>query len=510
MKTSRRDFLSMCAAAGAGLAGGLPGVALADEAPKKGGSVRMAVQNGSVSDTLDPAKGAHSGDWTKQFCIFNALMEFNDSLSPSPALAEKLESSDGITWHIAVRRGVHFHDGSELVADDVVYSLARHKDPATTSKAFAIASGFKEIKANGQYEVTLVIDKPNFDLPSVLGSSYFLITKNGAKDFLKPIGTGPFMLGAFTPGGKFTAKRNPNYWKSGPPYLDSVEIIGVPDNAARVNAVLAGDVDICSLVEHPYASQVKSNANVQLVVNKLAIYTDLILRQDNPIAGNKDFVAAVRYMQDRKRMVEDVMRTYGVIANDHPVAPWDPYFLAGLPQREFDLDKAKFHVRKSGLAGQSIEIFCQPGIATSVEGAQFMQSFGAQAGFNFVVRQVPTDGYWSTYWTKRPITYGSISNRPNVGMIFELFYTSKSPTNEARWKDPKLDQLLESARAEGDFNKRKAIYGDMQTLVHDSSGTIVPVFDVILDGVSKNVRGYKPNPSGMNMGYRFAEAVWRA
>jgi peptide/nickel transport system substrate-binding protein len=508
MKTSRRDFLSMCAAAG--LASSLSGLAKAEETPRKGGNARMAVQNSSMSDTLDPAKGAHSGDWTKQFCVFNALTEFNGTLTPSNALAEKVESTDGLTWRIVLRKGVHFHDGTELTSEDVVYSFGRHKDPATASKAFAIASGFKEIKPVGKYEVSLAIDKANFDLPSVLGSSYFLIVKNGTKDFAKPVGTGPFIIDTFTPGGKFTAKRNPNYWKSGLPYLDTVEIIGIPDNAARVNAVLAGDVDICSLVDHRYATQVKGTENVQLVVNKLGLYTDLILRQDNPITGNADFVSAVRYLQNRKRLVNDVMQSYGVIANDHPVAPWDPYFLEGLPQREFDLDKAKFHVKKSGLAGRSIEIYCQPGIATAVEGAQFLQAFGAQAGFNFVVRQVPTDGYWATYWTKRPITYGSISNRPNVGMIFELFYTANSPTNEAHWRDPKLDQLLASARAEGDFKKRKAIYGDMQTLVHDSSGTVIPVFDVILDGVSKKIRGYKSNPSGMNMGYRFAEAVWRA
>jgi ABC-type transport system substrate-binding protein len=69
-----------------------------------------------------------------------------DLPTPSPALADKVESSDGLTWHIAVKPGVHFHDGAELTAEDVVYSLARHKDPATTSKAFAIASGFKLIR----------------------------------------------------------------------------------------------------------------------------------------------------------------------------------------------------------------------------------------------------------------------------------------------------------------------------------------------------------------------------
>lgn len=508
MQTSRRGFLSVCGTAGA--LASLPTFSWAEETPKKGGHVKLAVQNNSVSDTLDPAKGAHSADWTKQFCLFNALTEFNDSMTPDLALAERLESSDGTHWHIVLKQGVHFHDGAELTAEDVVYSLARHKDPATASKAFAIASEFDEIKALGKYEVSLVIAKPNFDLPSALGSSYFLIVKNGTKDFAKPVGTGPYILDTFVPGSKFSAKRNPNYWKPGLPHLDSVEIFGVPDNAARVNAVLAGDVDICSLVENRYTKQVGASSNVELVVNKLALYTDLILRQDHPLTGNQDFVAAVRYMQDRKRMLDNVMQGYGAIANDHPVAPWDPYFLEGLPQRPFDLDKAKYHMQKSGLAGQSMEVICEPGIPASVEGAQFLQGFGEKVGFNFKIKQVPVDGYWSTYWTKFPITYGSISNRPNVGMIFDLFYRSTATTNEARWKDPKLDQLLDAARAESDFKKRKAIYGDMQTLVHDSSGTVIPVFTAIVDGVSKKIRGYKPNPSGMNMGYRFAESVWRA
>ncbi len=508
MKTTRRGFISICTTAGA--LAQFPSLSWAQEAPKKGGNVKIAVQNSSVSDTLDPAKGAHSADWTKQFCLFNALTEFNASMKPDLALAERIESSDGSNWNIAIKKGVLFHDGSELTAEDVVYSLSRHKDPATASKAIAIANGFKEIKAVGKHELTLTIAKPDFDLPSVLGSSYFLIVKNGTTDFSKPVGTGPFKIDSFTAGGKFSAKRNPNYWKSGLPHLDSVEIFGVTDNAARVNAVLAGDVDICALVETRYAKQVEGSKNVNLVVNKLPLYTDLILRQDHPIAGNQDFVAAVRYMQDRKRMLDGVMQGYGAIANDHPVAPWDPYFLEGLPQRPFDLDKAKYHMQKSGLAGQTLEVICQPGIATSVEGAQFLQAFGAKVGFNFKVRQVPTDGYWSTYWTKFPITYGSISNRPNVGMIFDLFYRSTSSTNEAHWKEPKLDQLLDSARAEGDFDKRKAIYGDMQTLVHESSGTVIPVFTAILDAMSKNIRGYVPNPSGMNMGFRLAESIWRA
>jgi len=507
METTRRSFLSRCAATSAWA--GLPGLVHGQPGPVRGGHVRLALGNGSVADTLDPAKGAHSADFTRQFCLYNALTEFNQSLIPDLALAERLESDDGVHWHIVLKRGVLFHDGGELHAEDVVYSLARHKDPANASKAFAIAAEFADIRATGKYELVLRLSRPNFGLPAVLGSSYFLIVKNGATDFTRPVGTGPYAVDMFTPGGRFTARRNPDYWKPGLPYLESVEIVHVPDNAARVNAVLAGDVDICGLVQHSYAPQVQASPRVDLAVNKLAIYTNLILRQDHPVSGNPDFVAAVRYMQDRQRMVDTVMRGFGVMANDHPVAPWDPYFLDGLPQRPFDLDRARYHVQKSGLAGQTMEIVCQPGIAASVEGAQFLQSFGARVGLDFQVNRVPTDGYWSNWWTKRPMTYGAIVNRPDVAMIFEMFYGAQSPNNEAQWRDARLDGLLDAARSEPDFHKRKAIYGDMQTLVHEHSGTVIPVFNIILDGVSKQIGGYQPNASGMNMGYRFAESVWR-
>lgn len=508
MLESRREFLNLCGAAG--MAALLPVTGFADEKARKGGHVRMAIQNGSLADTLDPAKGIHSGDFTKQFCIFNALTEFDDTLKPGYALAETIESADGLTWHIAIKKGIHFHDGAELSSADVVFSLARHKNPETVSKVFALAKNFKEVSATGKYTVTLQLERADFDFPSVLGSSFFLIVKDGTRDFARPVGTGPFIVDRFVPGGPFSAKRNPNYWKSGLPHLDSVEIIGVPDSPARVNAVLAGDIDICSLVDHKYAAQVKASPDVTLVVNKLGIYTDLVLRSDNPVTGNADFVSAMRYLQDRDRLVSTAMQGYGVVANDQPVAPWDPYFLQGLPQTSFDLDKARYFIKKSGLAGQSMEIVCQPGIASAVEGAQWIQSYGAQAGFNFVVKQVPTEGYWANYWTKRPITYGSVTNRPTAGMIFDVYYSSQSPLNEAHWRSPRVDELLASARAEPDFKKRKAIYGDLQTFVHANSGTVIPVFDVILDGVSKTVRGYRTKPSGMNMGFRFAEYVWRA
>ena len=140
-------------------------------------------------------------------------------------------------WTFKLRKGVTFHDGKELTAADVVYSLNRHKDKAVGSRANALATQMEEIKATGTHEVKIKLAAPNADLPVILGTWHFFIIKDGTTDFKTAIGTGPYKVKEFTPGIRTVGVRNENYWKPGKPYLDEIELIGIPDEAARVNAL---------------------------------------------------------------------------------------------------------------------------------------------------------------------------------------------------------------------------------------------------------------------------------
>jgi len=143
-----------------------------------------------------------------------------------------------------------------------------------------------------------------------------------------------------------------------------------------------------------------------------------------------------------------------------------------------------------------------------VEGGQLIQQMARNTGVNFKVRRVPTDGYWSTHWTKDPVGYGSINPRPTLDMLFSQFYLSSATNNESGWKNEQFDQLVMAARGERDNAKRKQMYGDMQTLIYDHCGTIIPTFISSTDGYSNKVRGVEAWPSGMMMGYRFHEFAW--
>ncbi|WP_165104960.1 MULTISPECIES: ABC transporter substrate-binding protein [unclassified Caballeronia] len=483
--------------------------ALAADTPKKGGSIRVAYDAGSVSDTLDPAVGSTGSDYIRFFMFYSGLTQLDESLTPQMNIAESVSSSDAKTWIIKLRNGVTFHDGKPLAPADVVYSLMRHKNPQTASKVKTLADQFAEIKASGPNEVTMTLDVPNADLPVILATPQFVIIKDGTTNFSSAIGTGPYKVKSFKPGVSTIGVRNDNYWKAGQPYLDQIELVSISDNAARVNALLAGDVHLINSVDPRSTQRIASTPGYAVKETKSGLYTDLIMRRDNTLTGNPNFVMGMKNLFDREQIRTAVFRGYAVTGNDQPIPPGHRYFNASLPQRKFDLDKAKFYMQKAGAVGPALPpIYATTDANGSIEMAELMQQTAAKIGVNLVVNRVPGDGYWSNHWMKHPLGFGSINPRPSADVLFTQFFKSDAPWNESGWKDPRFDQLLLSARAETDEAKRKAMYGEMQVLVADQGGIGIPSFISLLDANDKRLKGLGSIPTGGMMGFSFAEHVW--
>jgi len=510
---SRRDVLRALAAGGvmsltgAGLLA-RTGAALAQGKPKQGGKIRVATQSASTADTLDPAKGALSTDYVRDNMFYNGLTELDAHLGAKMALAQSVETKDAAVWVVTLRKGVQFHDGKPLTPADVVYSIMRHKDPATASKAKTLADQIKDVKATGPNEVTITLEGANADLPVILATSHFMIIKDGTKDFRTAIGTGPFKLKEFSPGVRTVGVRNENYWKTGLPHLDEIELIGIGDEPSRVNALLSGDVQLINAVTPNSTERIKGTPGFAVLETKTGAYTDLIMRDEGGITGNEDFRLGMKYLLDREQIRRAVFRGYGTIGNDQPIDPTNKYYLAGLPQRAFDPDKAKFYFQKAKLGSAPLQVFASPAADGSVDMAMLLQQVAPQAGLNLQVSRVPADGYWSNHWMKHPLGYGNINARPSADVLFTQFFQSDAPWNEANWKNPKFDQMLLAARGEPDDAKRKKIYGDMQVLVHESGGVGIPLFNSSLDAHTAKLQGLGSIPLAGLMGFAFAQYVW--
>ncbi|HSV81333.1 MAG TPA: ABC transporter substrate-binding protein [Ramlibacter sp.] len=509
LNASRRDVLALLMAGGvASLAGTAQAQA---QTPRRGGRIKVAGATGALSDTLDPAKGSNHTDYIRAFMFYNGLTALDASLTPQPSLAESFTTKDARTWVFKLRQGVSFHDGKPFTPADVVFSLMRHKDPTTGSKAKVLAEQIEEVKASGPHEVTIRLVTPNADLPAILGTSHFLIVRDGVTDVnahMAGIGTGPYKLKEFKPGVRSIAVRNENYWKPNRPYLDEIEYVGIGDEAARVNALLTGEIDLTTAINPRSVDRIKGSARHAIFETRAGLYTDLIMRRDNGPGAHPDFVLAMKHLFNREQMVKSILLGYGEVANDHPIHPSNRFFFKGLKQRAYDLDKAKWHVQKANLGSAPIPVVVSPAATNSAEMALVMQHAARQIGLNLDVRRMPADGYWSQHWMKHPVGFGNINPRPSADVLLTQFFKSDAPWNEAGWKNPKFDQLLLAARAQTDTAKRAQMYADMQVMIHEEGGIGVPFFMSSIDGHTRKLKGLSPIPLGGLMGYNFAENVW--
>lgn len=510
---SRRAMLQWLAAAGITATTGAgiladAGVALA-QTPKRGGKMRVAGHSSSAKDTLDPAKQTLSTDYIRGYMFFSTLTRLDGTVTAQPDLAESFEpNADATDWIFRLRKGVEFHDGKSLTAQDVVYSLMRHKDPAVGSAAKALSEQIDSVSADGPGMVRIKLKAGYADLPIMLGTSHFVILKDGTTDFSTAIGTGPFKLKEFNPGIRSIGTRNPNYFKQGQPYLDELEFFGIQDNNARIGALISGDVEAITNLTPDAIEEVQKRPELALLATPSSTFSEFVMMVDRKPTDNAELRMAIQYLLDRERYVKTVLKGYGQIGNDHVVPPNNPLYNKDLPQRALDIDKAKAHLAKAGLANGKLELIVSDAAIGTVEMGQILQQAAARAGLTIELKREPADGFWSNIWLKRAF-YGSQWNaRPTVDILLSLAWLSGADWNEAQLKDTALDQLIVQGRSELDPAKRKQTYGDIQKILYDRGGNAVFGFQHFLDGLSAKVKGIEPVPVGYLGGYAFADSVW--
>jgi peptide/nickel transport system substrate-binding protein len=510
---SRRQFATNVLAASVGAyaigTGVFPGTARA-ETPKSGGLVRFAMESSSPNDTLDPIGVTSNIDATRCFQLYNNLVRMGNDLRPEPSLAESWEADSTATdWTFKIRPGVEFHNGKTLTSADVVYSIRRHLGENTESRIKAYMAQIAEVSADGDLTVRIKISSPNAEFPILFSSARAGIIPEGHTDFENPVGTGPFKVKEFRPGIRSLFERNPNYWRNGMPYVDAVETFSIPDPVARINALLAGEVEAGNSLDAKSVPLINLSPNLELIAAKGGQLVYQAMMADRAPTENKDFRLAMKYLQDRERVVKGVYKGFAQIGNDHPIAPSDPMYCADIPVRAYDPDKAKFHLKQAGLEGTRVDIYTSttagPG---NVEQSLMFQQTAAAAGLSVQVRQTPPEGYWSATAGKFPIFGSHWNARPTADLMYSTIHLTNSPGNETKYFNEKIDQLVTQARATLDEAKRKAIWCDLQLIIHEDGGDMVSCFVDYLHGRSSSLKGIVPHPMGGLSDQFNAETVW--
>ncbi len=504
--TTRRGFLQGGIALGGLLAGG--GFATAAE-PKRGGVLRLGLGGASTTDTMDPTTTQTTVGANQNRQIYSCLIDLDNSAQIIPGLAESWTSNKTVDlWQFNLRKGVEFHNGKTLDAADVVYSIERHLAKGSKSPAKSLLSSIKRLEAKGSSVVEFELTGGNADFLYILSDYHLGVVPEGFTKWDAPIGTGPFVMKDYDPGVRSLAERNPNYFRDNRPYVDAAEIICINDWTARLNALQSGEVHIINRVDSRFADRLKQNKDVEVVSSPGRTHYCYVMDTRVAPFSDQNVRLALKYAIDREAILKNIFGGYGRIGNDHSLPDTDPFF-SELPQHNYDPEKAKFHLKQAGLSSLAIDLSAADGaFAGAVDMALLLQSSAKPAGIDVNVIREPSDGYWDNVWMKKPFYMSWFGGRATADMILSVPYKSDSPWNDTFWKSEEFDKLLVEARSTLDPAVRKPMYAQMQRLIWETGGYLIPVFADNIDAHSVQVGGFLKNPNNELMGTRCAEQVW--
>ncbi|MGI9386021.1 MAG: ABC transporter substrate-binding protein, partial [Methyloligellaceae bacterium] len=334
----------------------------------------------------------------------------------------------------------------------------------------------------------------------------FKIIKNGTTDFSNPTGTGPFKLESYKPGVGSKHVRNDNYWRESA-NLESIEIFGVTDPIARVNALMAGDAQLASNIAPKSIPQVEARDGVEIISIPSGSYMGICLNAKHSPGNNADFVMAMKLLQRRDRVVKNILKGHGTLGNDQPInAAYGADFCKETPAREYDPDKAKSLIKKSGIDRAKIQV---AEVTSGMTAAVLMlQRECSKAGVTLEVQKMATDGFWGAVWQKTPMNVTAWNMRPTATIMLDIAYHPDAPWSDTWWKDERMGTLLTQAKAELDPKKRYELQCQMQRIVRDGSGVIIPAHRNIVDGHASSVKGMPKLPLGNFGASEWPEFAW--
>ena len=502
---TRDQLLKRAAVGGATIlaSGSLAGVAEAAfrAAPKRGGTFRLGVAGGSAKDFIDGQYIVTEPDIARLLTGWETLVVFDSQFRiVFQGLAEEISANKTAdVWTIRVRDGIEFHNGKTLTSQDVRYSLQRFINPklALGGQAFLPALDPQRMKVMDKRTLRCTLKQPDATILDALAQYTAAIVPVGysptAYGKAKPnVGTGAFKLKSFAPGQQSVHVRNPNYWRHGQPYFDQVVIIDFPDDTARVNALLSGQVDAITSVPPAQVPIVNGHSGTKVLESPSAAWTPICMRVDTPPFNDVRVRQAMRLIVNRPQMVAQALAGHGYIGNDL-YSPFDPALDKALPQRHQDIAQAKSLLKAAGQSGLTVDLNSTNGALGMNEGAQVFAQQAKAAGVNVNVKILDSGTFYGNQYLQWPFSTDFWNTRNYLGQVAAGSLPT-SPYNECHWPDPadkKFISLYNQAKKTIDTAKRTEIIHEMQKIEYDSGGYIVWGFHTTLDGHTTKVQGLK-------------------
>jgi len=455
--------------------------------PKPGGVLRVGLGGGSPAETFDAALVNGPAATTRDQVFYENLIWMDGTFGLENALIDEITPNQANdSWTVRLKPEVEFHNGKTVSADDVVFTMNRILDPkvgATASGQYInVLAATKKIDAR---TVRFDLNYANVSFPKLLSDVTFIIPVG--YDPQNPVSTGPWKFKSFVPGQQTVLERFENYWGE-KALADELIMVELPDDTARVNALLSGQVDAINQVPFVQVPQLEGAGSFDVVASETAGFNPITMRVDVPPFDDVRVRQAMKLLISREQAISSALSGQGQVAADY-FGRFDEGFKG--PKREQDVEEAQSLLKQAGRQDEAFELVTSPIAAGIVKATEVLAENAKEAGVNVTTKLAEPSSYFSRYgkwpfaidyWVGLPyLVTASIANGPKATVV-----------NTTHFDDPEFNSLFFQASKQADRGKREELIEEMHKIEYERGGFLIWAFQNTVDAYSNKLAGYDP------------------
>ena len=489
----------------------VPEPAMAGDAPTAGGTIRLGM---IAFNSLDPMlAGLAQAEAPYGELTYDSIAMYWYDGEVTPWAVESFDVTDDLSQYtFKVREGINFHSGKPLTSADIKYTLDRVRAEDSASPHRDNISYIDDITTPDDNTLVLELGDPSAFLLGDMTDYHLRIVPDGITSeqiTTGEYGSGPYTLAEHNPTERTVMNKNPAYWREGRPYADQMVFFYMPQAVTRIEALKTGAIDV--VISPPLSSlaSLAGNPDIRIVdapsagVGVIDMHTGYAHLQgseaenfapfqgvDDPIFANKNLRKAIQYAIDRDFVVEAAFFGRGSPANDHPVGINDQYYWDEQPIIKQDVEKAKQYLADAGYP-DGIDLTLNTSDFNQMQDVALAVKESVEAtgiGINIDVVSHPESTYWTAQWMNPccPLVSSNWGARPaNASINVQL--RSGGTWNESFYNNPRIDELLDLASSEADFETRKEYFREMQEILIEDVPVLYLTYNPVLHAHRANI-----------------------
>ncbi|GHH64812.1 ABC transporter substrate-binding protein [Promicromonospora soli] len=412
-------------------------------------------------------------------------------------LAEELKTEDNQTYTLPLRDGLTWHDGEELTAEDVVFSVEFYRDHAEGDSAVDV-SMIEDVSAEGS-TVTMVLDRPDPEFSRMVLADMAILPEHLWADVQKvseagadlAVGSGPYVLDSYDNSRGYTLTANPDY-APGEVKVGTIEVAVIPEESTQFAALRTGEIDMSTRIVPPQQlEQLQSQANIEIVEGTEFASTLLLFNNGRPPFDDPAVRRAITQAIDTRDLIDTALLGSGTPGSPGFVHPASP--MAAGDGSPYDVDAANAALDELGaepgadgvrvLDGEpmSYDLLVQSTSTDRLRSAELIREMLSEVGIEVKISSMESDSLDAKVWPDYDVAQGrnydmsmwgwSAPVMLSSGLIAQLLYSDPAdgPLNVAGFSDPETDAALDALTAEETLEGRVAAAADLQTRIAEQA-----------------------------------------